>query len=348
MIDEVLVSRRGHALVLTLNRPRAINALTIEMIRALDGALDEALDDRFIAQVVLTGAGERGLCAGGDIRAFHEAAMAGNDSPLQFMREEYELNYRISRMEKPVVSLMRGIVFGGGVGLAAHAAHRVVTESATVAMPEVLIGFVPDVGANLLFARAPGEIGTHMALSTARLDAADAIGAGFADYFVPEARLEAVVEALTRLPAEQVFAELETLQAPGGATLRARPWIDAAYSATEPEAILDALRGRREVEAHESAQRIASMSPTAVRTALRALRVARSFDSVADSLEMEYRIARTFYHEVPDFIEGIRAAVVDKDRQPHWRPGSLSEVDPGLVERCFVSSPEDLRLRRAP
>ncbi|MET1038551.1 MAG: 3-hydroxyisobutyryl-CoA hydrolase, partial [Aeromicrobium sp.] len=192
----VLVERRGHLGVLTLNRPRAINALDLAMVRTMQGALDAWAGDDAVATVLVTGGGDRGLCAGGDLQGMYRDARDGTLGSVDFWRQEYDLDHTIATYAKPVVALMDGIVLGGGVGISAHASHRVVTERTSIGMPETRIGFVPDVGGPWLLSRAPGELGTHLALTASSADAADAIALGLADALVPSDRLPALVVAL--------------------------------------------------------------------------------------------------------------------------------------------------------
>ncbi len=222
---DVLLRTEGRAGFVTLNRPRALNALTHAMVLAVDEALTAWEHDPAVETVVIDGAGERGLCAGGDIRAIHDDARAGGTASAAFWRDEYRLNARIARYPKPYVALMDGIVMGGGVGISAHGSHRVVTERSRVAMPETGIGFVPDVGGTYLLGRAPGELGTHLALTGTPVGAADAILAGLADRYVPAAGLPALADDLTRLPAGE--ASPATPPRP-----RPVPWPDSGSGST--------------------------------------------------------------------------------------------------------------------
>lgn len=197
--DSVLLRTEGRAGYITLNRPRALNALTHPMVRTIDAALAQWELDESVAVVVVSGAGERGLCAGGDIRAIHADALAGKDASIAFWRDEYRLNARIARYSKPYVALMDGIVMGGGVGVSAHGDVRVLTERSAVAMPETGIGFVPDVGGTHLLAQAPGELGTHLALTGTAVGAADALLCGLADHSIPSSRLAELTSSLAVL-----------------------------------------------------------------------------------------------------------------------------------------------------
>src|ERR1700730_9533785 len=204
---DVIVRREGGVGVIRLNRPKAINAMTLEMSLGIDAALDQFETDPAVALVLLEGAGERGLCAGGDIRGLYESSRAGGDLGMVFWRQEYIMNARIAKFPKPYVAFMDGLVMGGGVGLSAHSAHRVVTERTKLAMPEVGLGFFPDVGGTWLLSRAPGEIGTYFGLTGQIMNGPDAIYARFADTVVRSAKLAALREVLTRVSAGVNSAE---------------------------------------------------------------------------------------------------------------------------------------------
>ncbi|MGW3074232.1 enoyl-CoA hydratase/isomerase family protein [Kitasatospora sp. NPDC001132] len=329
---------------LVLNRPRALNSLTQGMVTALRATLDDwAADDR-IRAVVLTGAGERGLCAGGDIRAMHDDAKAGGAGTRAFFRDEYRLNALIARYPKPYVAVMDGITMGGGVGVSAHGAVRIVTERSTVAMPETRIGIAPDVGGSRLLAHAPGELGTHLGLTAAAMGPGDALLCGFADHFVPSSRVADLLDALGRSTAAATgsgTAEVAAVvaahaePAPPAALADQRAWIDACYAADTVEEIVERLLNSGVPEAKEAAEAVLSNSPTAVKTTLAALRRARTLPSLEAVLDQEYRISCAAL-EGHDMVEGIRAQVIDKDRNPRWRPGTLAEVTEADVARILA------------
>jgi enoyl-CoA hydratase len=335
-VEEVLVGQQGHLGRITLNRPRAINALTLNMVRLVSVALQDFGSDPSVEVIMIDGAGDRGLCAGGDIRAIYDAIVAGDDSPKGFWREEYLLNADIRNSAKPVVSLMDGVVMGGGVGISAHARYRVVTERSNVCMPEVSIGFSPDVGVTWLFGRAPGHVGTHAALTAARLGAADAIFCGLADVFVPTSGLPALIDALATGDPAAAFSTATTAAGapPVGELPAMSGWIEECYDAASVAGILDRLDRSPEAGASAAAAQIRAHSPTAVSVALRALTQAREAGSFEACLEMEYQIACHFLTTL-DFREGIRAAVIDKDRAPAWMPATLADVTAEVVEPFF-------------
>jgi enoyl-CoA hydratase len=337
--DSVLLHRQGRAAYLTLNRPKAINALTQAMVLRISAALEEWAHDGSVRTIVLTGAGERGLCAGGDIRAVREAVLTGRPrAAAEFWRDEYVLNHAISRYAeqygKPYVAIMDGIVMGGGVGVSAHGDVRVVTERSMVAMPETGIGFVPDVGGTYLLSRAPGELGTHLALTGAPIGAADAVLCGLADHFVSSADLPAFTAALAT---DDVAAALAAYTAPLPEAELAghRSWIDECYAADTVEEIIERLNSHGSEAAKLTAELMLTKSPTSLKVTLAAIRRARALPDLAHVLEQEFLVSCTAL-AAPDFAEGVRAQVVDKDRNPRWSPATLAEVTEAEVERHFT------------
>lgn len=326
----VLVRPGGGVGHLTLNRPRAINALDLSMIEQLRAALDEWENDPDVHIVLLDSTSDRGLCAGGDVRGLREQILAGAlDGVATYFRGEYALNARIAEYPKPVVVFADGITMGGGVGLAGHAAVRVVTERSQLAMPETRIGFTPDVGGSWLLARAPGRAGEYLALTGSSMDAADAIYAGFADVLVPESRLSDLRDALLTRADPGTPAELALLfdETPGPSALEAaRGWIDDAFAGETVADIVARLRERAEPEASATADLLDTLAPTALTVTLAAVRAARELPDLRAALAQEYGLVLWFAHTQPDLVEGIRAQLVDKDRSPHWSPASLAEV----------------------
>ncbi|WP_069813207.1 enoyl-CoA hydratase/isomerase family protein [Streptomyces sp. TP-A0874] len=342
--DSVLLRTEGRAAYLTLNRPKALNALTHAMVRRIDEALAAWERDPAVETVVLTGAGERGLCAGGDIRAIYEDARAGGTASTAFWRDEYRLNARIARYPKPYVAVMDGIVMGGGVGVSAHGACRIVTERSVIAMPETGIGFVPDVGGTYLLGLAPGELGTHLALTGERIGAGDALLCGLADHFVPSAALPGLLRDLATLPVPEALEPYARYPEPGELDGH-RPWIRACYRGESVEEIIARLRGHGDPAAARVAGTLAEKSPTALKVTLAAMRRARRLGPLERVLEQEYRISCAALSS-PDLVEGIRAQVIDKDRSPRWSPPTPAEVTEAEVARFFAPPPGgELRLR---
>lgn len=330
----VIVEQRGRLGVLTLNRPRAINALVPEMVHAMQVALDGWAADPSVHTVLVTGAGERGLCAGGDLQGMYRSARDGSDESVSFWRDEYILDHTISAYPKPVVALMDGIVLGGGVGISAHASHRVVTERTSVGMPETRIGFVPDVGGPWLLAHAPGELGTHLALTAANADGADTIALGMADVLVHSDRLPELEAALEAESPDEVLVRLSSA-APTSSLAAQREWIDHAYAGDDVLAIVQRLRTSGVEAAHAAADDIEARSPTAVTMTLAALRRAATRPDLRAALDQDLAVS-TFLIGVPDMAEGIRAQVIDKDRSPRWDPATLAEVDATAFAHLFA------------
>jgi enoyl-CoA hydratase len=342
---DVIARRVGRVGHLTLSRPEAINALTVEMAVELLDLLRAWERDDTLACMLLTGAGDRGFCAGGDIVRLHEwIRLDRADLARAFWRTEYELDLAIATFPKPVVTVMHGIVMGGGVGLACHASHRLITEPVAVAMPEVGIGLAPDVGGAYLLSRAPGEAGTHLALTGRRIDAIDAVFCGLADWVIAPEAVAALPQALSEGEVDEVIPTLPSTRVqdlPEGMLEGSRAWIDDAYRADSVEQILARLRGRPEPEAHRAATEIEAKSPTALKVTLRALRKARQLLTLGDCLDQDYRVTSRFFAS-HDLAEGIRAAVVDKDRHPAWGPSNLAEVTRGIVDLHFEPVDDEL------
>lgn len=336
---DVVVRRQGALRRITLNRPQALNAITLDMAVTMTAFMRQWAADPAVGAVLIDGAGGRAFAAGGDIRALYDAAKSGDSLAAQFWATEYKLDVLIARYPKPVVAIMDGLVMGGGVGLSAHAAHRVVTERSAIAMPEVGIGYFPDVGACFLLARAPGQVGTHLALTGSRAGAADAIYCGLAGSHIPAARLADIPSALAECRTGQsVKARLDAMTAPPapGVLEEARPWIDRCYGADSVEEIVARLSASGEEGARAVLETLGKMSPTSLKITLRNLRSALSFERVEQSFQQDYRISLACVAG-HDFIEGIRAMIVDKDRKPDWRPDTLAAVTPDMVDRHFRS-----------
>jgi enoyl-CoA hydratase len=339
--DEVLTRVEGGVGLITLNRPKAINSLNHPMVNALSAALTRWENDDAVRAVVLSGAGERGLCAGGDVVAVYESARKDGVETKKFWRDEYLLNGQIGRFGKPYVSLMDGIVMGGGVGVSAHGSVRVVTETSKVAMPEVGIGFIPDVGGAFLLSRAPGALGLHAALTGAPFSGSDAIAMGFADHYVPHDELDAFTKAIVDDGIHSALAA-HAVEPPPSELVAQSDWIDRCFSGDTVEDIVAALRGHGTGPANEAADLIATRSPIAVSVALEAVRRAAKMDSLEEVLVQDYRVscASASSH---DLVEGIRAQIIDKDRNPKWSPATLAEVTAADVQAYFAPVDDDLK-----
>lgn len=325
---------------LTLNRPRAINALDAGMIRTLTDVLERWREDDGVGVIVLDGAGDRGLCAGGDVRGLREHILTGDpEHAAGFFRAEYALNALIAEHPRPIVAIADGVTMGGGIGLAGHARIRVVTERSRLAMPETRIGLTPDVGGSWLLAHAPGRLGEYLGLTGGVMDAGDAIYAGFADHFVPSDRLDALRAALAAGgDPEQIVASFAE-PAPTAGAVKARRWIDDAFqSATVPE-IIERLRMRRESDALAAADTLEELSPTSLAVTLAAVRAARELPDLRAALAQEYGLVMWFVNTQPDLVEGIRAQLVDKDRSPRWAPATLAELPADIAATALNTRP---------
>lgn len=342
MESEVLTWKDGPLGRIRLNRPRAINALTSEMIAGISAALDEFSADPAVAAIALDGAGDRGLCSGADVRAIRAQILEhGAAGAAQFWRSEYAMNSQIAGLTKPYAAFMDGVVMGGGVGVSTYGSIRVTTPRTRLAMPETGIGLFPDVGTMFTLSRAPGELGTHMALTGAPVTGADAVAAGFADAVIEPERWEDLLEALRQNPADvdavDVALDRERALAAAGAdtnpegTLAGAEWIAECYRGSRAEEIIDRLRSHSEPEARAAGELIASRSPLSVAVTLAALRNAATLPDLTAVLEQDLRIAQRFTED-SDFLEGVRAVLVDKDNAPQWRHAHVGEVDPELVD----------------
>lgn len=336
---EILIERRGSAGLLTLNRPKALNALTLTMVRDMRRALDAFAVDPAVTRVVVTGAGGRAFCAGGDIRVLHDLGKAGrHEEALAFWREEYELNILIKRYPKPYVSLIDGIVMGGGVGVSINGSHVVAGEKFVFAMPEVGIGFFPDVGGTYFLPRIPGEIGAFFALTGERMKQGDALSTGLATHAMASARFAEALDALCgRETVDHVlegFADVATQ--PASVTAR-RSAIDACFRFDTVEAVMDALAAAAAAGDDWFGQTLATMktkSPTSMKIAMAQVRAGRTME-FEEAMKTEFRIVSRICHG-HDFYEGVRAVIIDKDNAPHWRPATLAAVTPAMVAAHFA------------
>jgi enoyl-CoA hydratase/carnithine racemase len=344
----VLAERRRHLGILTLNRPKALNALSLEMIRQVTAQLLAWRADPAVGAVLLRGANREGkvpaFCAGGDIRYFHEAAHAGDPTLEDFFSEEYALNHLIHTFGKPTLVAMDGITMGGGMGLAQGCSMRIVTEHAKLAMPETNIGLFPDVGGGWFLARMPGYLGEFLGLSGHVLGAADALAVDWADICVSSSRLDDLVQAVVDATDAEGVGALSAVNAfavdAGASTLASqRDTIDAAFGAHDLAAIVAALASREGEFAAALVKTLAQRSPLMMAVTLELIRRARTM-TLADDLRMERGLVRRCFHLRPgaasETLEGIRALVVDKDHAPRWNPAAIAGVDPALVAAYFA------------
>ena len=337
--EEIIIRIEGRAGRITLNRPEALNSLTRGMLEAIDQALDAwAADDR-VDLVMIDAAGERAFAAGGDIVDLYETGRAGDFGfGKAFWAFEYRLNAKIAAYAKPYVAIMHGFVMGGGVGVSALGSHRVATDGTQVAMPEVGIGLVPDVGGSKILAEAPGRAGEYLGMTAARMGPGDAIRAGFADVYVPAARLEALKAKLIETGDAETIGDFSAAPEPGPLTSHAAE-VDAVFAAETAPALEDALEGAASEWAAKTLAALRKGCPLSVACAMRMIRAARAM-TLEEALAQEYRFtARCMEHG--EFLEGIRAAVIDKDRNPQWAKPRLSDVTEADVRAMLAPLGDD-------
>jgi enoyl-CoA hydratase len=335
MQSDITAEKRGALGLLTLARPQALNALTHGMIQALATALADWAADDAIKAVAIRGAG-RAFCAGGDVRCVRQAVLDGSEAGAALLRDEYRLNALIGAYPKPYVALLHGITMGGGAGVSVHGRHRLADPDLVFAMPETAIGFVPDVGASHFLSRLPGEFGLYLALTGARIGVGDA--GGLVTHVVARENFEAVIEGLARGDAPDPLIRALARKAAPGALAPHRRRIQTIFAAASVEAILERLDRDGSAFTRDTAQTIRAMSPTSTKLTFRLLREAAGLD-LRQCLAQEYRLAQRVIAS-PDFAEGVRAALVDKDHAPRWQPTSLASV--GSIDGFFSPSRDEL------
>lgn len=325
---------------ITLRKPATINAIGPEEIAAITALLQSAVADSAVATILIRGEGHRGFCAGGDIKRVHNMIISGElDHLAEFWSEEYLLDHLISTCPKPVVSIAHGLTLGGGVGLASHASHRVVTDSTRMGMPEVLIGLSPDIGGLWLYSRAPGRTGVFAALTAAHLSAGDALYMGLADHYVPDDQIDTLIERLHRLPAAEALDGFYG-QPSSSWVADHREAIDTVFGADSVPEIFELADSAKteatdtQAVADAAITALATGSPTALGVTYEALRRATAMADLGQCLEQDLRVGQHCSRH-PDLREGIRARVVDKDRAPHWHPPTLAELSAADIDRFF-------------
>jgi enoyl-CoA hydratase/carnithine racemase len=334
---------QGHAGRITLNRPGAMNALTYEMCLEIEQALDAWRDDSAVKMLIIDAMGERAFCAGGDIAQMYATGRAGDyDYGRRFWRDEYRMNAKLFEFPKPVAAFMQGFTMGGGVGVGCHGSHRIVGESSRIAMPECGIGLVPDVGGSLILARAPGRLGEYIGTTGARLEAGDAIYAGFADYFIPQSGWPALIDALAK-SGDWTLIDAAAQTPPTTALEQAAPDINRHFGG---DALGDIVRSLQSVDTDFTAATLKSMrrnAPLSMGCAVEMVHRLRGSDTIHSALELEYRFThRAMEHA--DFIEGIRAAIIDKDRNPQWKHRLDDPVDAPVTQMLLPLGADTLKL----
>lgn len=347
--QEIILSVADGVGRILLNRPKALNALTLDKIREMDSALRAWATDDAVHCVIIEGAGDKAFCAGGDIRKLYEAGKTGDTAFLaSFFGEEYRLNRLIKTYPKPFVALMDGITMGGGVGVSVHGSHRVCSERTVFAMPETGIGLLPDVGGTYFLPRLPGAIGMYLALTGARMKAADCLYTGVATHFVPHERHKELIAALCE--AERTATTPEDMQTavtcvldmfyeePGAAGLAThRETIDRCFSAASVEEIFANLQADGGEWAEKTLEILRSKSPTALRVAFRQMQVGAQLD-FDRCMQTEFRLSQRLA-TTHDFMEGVRAVIIDKDNAPRWNPSRLEDVEQSAVDALFAPLP---------
>lgn len=343
--QEVLSEVRNHIGHLTLNRPAGLNAITLDMVRLMTTQLQAWADDPLVYAIVLRGAGDKAFCAGGDIRSLYDSYKRGDTLHEDFFVEEYALDQAIHHYPKPVLALMDGFVLGGGMGLVQGADLRVVTERSRLAMPEVAIGYFPDVGGSYFLPRIPGELGVYLGVTGVQIRAADALYCGLADWYLDSVRLTELAHKLDSLQwrdsplkdLQGVLAKLAVQQLPDAPLAALRPAIDHFFALPDVPSIVEQLQQVTVADSHEWAMTTANLmqtrSPLAMAVTLQMLRRGRHL-RLEQCFALELHLDRQWFAR-GDLIEGVRALIIDKDKNPQWNPPTLRELDAGHVESFF-------------
>lgn len=317
-MEDIQIRKTGNAGRITFTRPKALNAMSYDMCIAIKDALDAWRDDPEVAIIVIDAEGDKAFCAGGDIAELYETGKAGNYAfGRKFWADEYRMNAKMHDYSKPVVSFMQGFTMGGGVGVGCHCSHRVVGETSQIAMPECGIGLVPDVGGSLILANAPGSLGKYLGLTTARLGAGDAIHAGFADHYIPQENWAELIAKLEET-GDVSLVDTAAQPAPEGPLAGNAAEIDTLFAADTLEDIVAALEGADSEFAAKALKSLSRNSPISLGVTIEILKRLKGSDDIRTALDLEYRFTyRAMEHG--DFIEGIRAQIIDKDRNPNWQ-----------------------------
>lgn len=331
---DLIVRKQGRAGRITLNRPDALNALSYSMVLGIENALKNWEADGSVSVVIIDGAGDRAFCAGGDIEDMYKAGLEGNfDYGAKFWRDEYRLNAYIAKYSKPYVAIMHGFVMGGGVGISAHGSHRIVTDGSMVAMPECGIGLIPDVGGTHLLGKAPGNLGEFAGLTGFRMGPSDAIHMGFADYYVPQDLIAPLVDDLSETGDVQSIDDYR-VKCGDGQIKGIEKEANDIFSLGSLEEVVSTLGGQSSDWAIKALRAIQKSSPIALKCTLSLIRTAREIGDLEAALENEFAVTSKST-EHGDFLEGIRAAIIDKDRNPKWKHETLGDVPKALIERML-------------
>jgi len=333
-VSDISIRKAGQTGRITFTRPKALNAMSYDMCIAIEDALDIWATDDEVKMIVIDAEGEKAFCAGGDIAELYDTGTKGDFAyGRKFWADEYRMNAKLFEFPKPVVSFMQGFTMGGGVGVGCHGSHRVVGHTSQIAMPECGIGLVPDVGGSLILARAPGRLGEYLGLTAARLNAADAIYAGFADYFIPEDQWPALIAQLEET-ADYNLIDAAASEPESGPLTTQQADIDANFGGETVNDVLNSLKFSTSDFAAGALKKLSRNSPIAMGAALEIIHRVRTRDDIRYALDQEYRF--TFRAmEDGDFLEGIRAQIIDKDRNPQWKY-SLDTLPAGIVTKMVL------------
>jgi len=324
-MTDIIIRKTGRAGYITLNRPKALNALTWDMCLAIEDALDSWRDDPYVALIVIDGAGERAFCSGGDIADMYATGRRGDfDYGQRFWRDEYRLNAKIYNYTKPIVSFLQGFTMGGGVGVGCHASHRIVCETSQIAMPECSIGLVPDVGGSLILAKAPGHCGEYLGLTGDRMDAGDAIYAGFADHFVPQDTWDGLKETLMST-GDTAAIDAASNHAPEARLAAWQAEIDCCFAGATLGDIYHAMTDKSDPTSTQARKLMDRNAPLGMAVATRIIQSVRRDPRIENALDHEFRFTYRCGAQ-GDFIEGIRAAIIDRDRTPKWQHANWQDV----------------------
>lgn len=335
MSEDILVRQFGHAGWLTLNRPQALNALSRDMCLRLEDALESWQQDEAVQHVVIEGIGERAFSAGGDIAKVYEACLAGHwDFARQYLADEYRLNAKIHHYPKPYIAFMQGFSMGGGVGVSCHGSHRIVGESSRLAMPECGIGLVPDVGGSLLLAQAPGSLGEYLGMTGRRMTAGEAIFCGFANHYIPESLWSEVKRALQEQSVDQVLRKF-VHEAPPAPLAECLSEINAVFGQRNLAGVFAALSGKENDFSQSSRDLLSRGSPLSMACCQKIVREVRLHPTIENAVDWEYRFTARAA-EWSDFLEGVRAAIIDKDRRPKWRFVDNQDGLESLLEKMLA------------
>lgn len=341
MTDDVLIETQGPIGRIRLNRPKAIHALTTEMCAAVIAALDSWGEDSAIEAILIDHADGRGFCAGGDIRMIAESGASDGMAAREFFRTEYRMNHRLFTHAKPIVAFMDGITMGGGVGISQPARFRVATENTKFAMPETGIGLFPDVGGGWFLSRLPGRVGQYLALTGARIVGAESLALGLATHYLTS---DALDEAKRRVAAdpqaiEAILNELST-PAPDARILDHRDVIDRLFASDKLEEVYAALESDDSEWAAQQLATLKTKSPQTMKVSLKLLLDGKTMPTFEDEMRQEFAVASRVVQR-HDFIEGVRAVIIDKDNAPRWNPATPEEVSDHLIDQIFAPLPAD-------